>query len=346
MLFVIYSISIPLFNYGNVAVTLGFILNYTTIFFAALFIKSRGLIRRYIILHAFGLLASCIVRYIGYSISTIDQYFQGIESDYGFLAKGTYHNRFSGMDEDPNYFAIQVLIALACLLVCIYFEKKKRIRLIVLFTSLTIFGILSYSKMFLLVLAALAIISFFMLLRENRKFALNYILLVSLAGGITFYNYYDYFYSAFLVRFGSGIDSVSDITTGRFDIWLLYVKGIFSDVRVLLLGEGYGAGALNSIGAHNMYLTALYYMGILGLVVTLSFFNCMKLVIRTNLTVKSRFKIFSISSIPFLILLIANFSLDSFVMDFFPFQLLLLMACFCYKEGIQLKDDMLLSKVS
>ena len=66
-----------------------------------------------------------------------------------------------------------------------------------------------------------------------------------------------------IYRFNTESESVSDITTGRTDIWSNYFAYIKSNARIFLFGDGIGAKYLYG-AAHNIYVETWYHVGIVG----------------------------------------------------------------------------------
>ena len=67
---------------------------------------------------------------------------------------------------------------------------------------------------------------------------------------------------ALISRF-STITNVNDLTTGRNEIWSMYLDYILSNPRVICIGDGIGAAYIQK-AMHNIYIEIWYYVGILG----------------------------------------------------------------------------------
>ena len=65
--------------------------------------------------------------------------------------------------------------------------------------------------------------------------------------------------------------SLSDITTGRVDLYIRYWNVLTEDMVNLLFGLGLRAPVLGK-GTHMLYLELIYYVGVLGLVLFMGFF--------------------------------------------------------------------------
>jgi hypothetical protein len=337
ILFATYVIAVPLFGGGSITQILGFLLNYTVIFLAVLFIQDKSLYGKYISIYAVGLLISSIVRLISYLIPSLNQYFTQLATTQTLIVGGKLNIRFAGADIDPNYYSIQVLIAISCLLVYIYYcknSKMVKINSILLAVVLSFFGLLSFSKMYVISLLFLILITIASLTKNNLKFGLKFVFSILFLGGVVAFFSFDYFYDSFAQRFGGGGSDLDSLTTGRSTIWLMYLSEILNDIKVLFLGTGYGTGFLNNMMSHNIYLIAFYYMGVIGILITLFYiFSLREMFILLKNGQKKNFQVLSVNVIPLLVLLFANMSVDSFVMDFFPIHLFLTLFSLVYNKN-------------
>ena len=72
-------------------------------------------------------------------------------------------------------------------------------------------------------------------------------------------------------------DAVSEITTGRLDLWIQYYEKITEDTKHLLIGYGADAEDIGvyahytNASSHNTFLQILYYYGVVGLLLMLAF---------------------------------------------------------------------------
>ncbi len=170
--------------------------------------------------------------------------------------------RFSGLFQDCNYYCVFLLIAWALLFQLYYIKKLGFLQFGALSVPLILFGILTYSKTFVVV--TIIAILFYILLSLKSK---RYILAISLTIGIillfVFLESIDIL-SVVVSRFSEAED-INSLTTGRFDSWLNYIHVIFNDLKIFLIGGGFKAPLLE-IGTHNLYIEVWYYIGIIGLI--------------------------------------------------------------------------------
>lgn len=174
-------------------------------------------------------------------------------------------NRFSGLYENSNYFSMEVSFALASHMVLFFHQEEKWNELLLIGTPLVILGIMSQSKAFVLTLVIMLFLLYYYILKRNLKVAI--ILL-----GIIFVVYLflrdqlnslvgRYFYR--IISMERTDTSLSEITTGRSDIWKMYIERIIANPDIMLLGNGletiYGGRA-----THNMFIEMIFCMGIMG----------------------------------------------------------------------------------
>lgn len=326
-LFAFYTVAVTIVSGGNLIAVLGFVLNYSVLFCAILTLNDKAYFRRYTYIYASGLLAASIVRLISYSVPEIDHFIESMTIVNTVKTMNSISTRFTGLDLDPNYFSLQVLIAMACLLVLFNLDGKKEKKSIVLLVILAFFGILTYSKMFIITLIVFIMMTFVVFIRNNVKTAIKFSSFIVIICGGALYFFYEKLFEIYWIRFfGSGI-STDAITTGRVSSWSLFVNEILQNTKVFVLGAGFGTSFAKVKMAHTMYLSTPYYIGLIGIVLSVLYISSLYKVLRENVGIMNRpgFQILSINAIPLYIMLIANIGLDSFVMDYFPYHILLIM---------------------
>ena len=326
-LFAFYTVAVTIVSGGNLIAVLGFVLNYSVLFCAILTLDDKAYFRRYTYIYASGLLAASIVRLISYSIPEIDHFIESMTIVNTVKTMNSISTRFTGLDLDPNYFSLQVLIAMACLLVLFNLDGKKEKKSIVLLVILAFFGILTYSKMFIITLIIFIMMTFIVFTKNNVKTAIKFSSFIVIICGVALYFFYEKLFEIYWIRFfGSGI-STDAITTGRVSSWSLFVNEILQNTKVFVLGAGFGTSFAKVKMAHTMYLSTPYYIGLIGIVLSVLYISSLYKVLRENVGIMNTpgFQILSINAIPLYIVLIANIGLDSFVMDYFPYHILLIM---------------------
>lgn len=174
-----------------------------------------------------------------------------------------YRVRFAGMYADPNYYSINVIIAL-CLVVILYYRKEiKTVTFATLSLILASFALMTYSK------SAFAMLSMPVLLflysnNKSKRYILQIMCLLGLAVlvGYSLAGKIDFF-SVVLQRFQSS-ENLNELTTGRFGIWKNYMKNLSESFFYFFVGRGFGAKLVGGRAAHNTYIDLLYYLGVIG----------------------------------------------------------------------------------
>ena len=177
------------------------------------------------------------------------------------LGEGSYANRFSGLQGNPNYFTLDVIIVLSSLVVA-YYLKPEKIYLF-LFVLLSIFGIMSISKSFFISWVLLIFIWFVISIKDNIINLFKFIGLFLIAFLLIYCVAYEYI-NAYVLRFAEDIGgSLASITTGRTEIWKKYIDKIFSDPIIFLFGAGVNS-KVGDLAPHNTYLECFYSLGVIG----------------------------------------------------------------------------------
>lgn len=199
--------------------------------------------------------------------------------------------RRSGFYGDANFYAAQILAALAGALSLTTQEKnrKRMVFLIAVIIVLLYCGFLSGSKSFVLIAAMILVIWVIAILKMKGRGGTKFILLTCLVGIAV--------YIASSALFGGLIDVLvtrflrthdfDSFTTGRMTLWNSYFEEIFDDLKVFFLGRGYTNVKVNGRASHNTIIQMFYQFGIVGVPVLIywivSFFksNTQKVNLRT-----------------------------------------------------------------
>ncbi|MEK3980699.1 hypothetical protein MKY37_16855 [Psychrobacillus sp. FSL K6-2836] len=322
VLYILFNFSINASS--GLFIVLGFVLNFFTITVAFSTIKNIDSFNSYVLYYTFGLSISGIVAMLGEFIPQIKLHIQSMGESFTVYQNDHLYMRFSGLDIDPNYFAFQVLFGIS-LLIVISGYKKRHLKENFLIFILVFMGINTLSKMFLILL--ILIISFIcaIYIKNNIITALKFSFVLMISFLVMLPLGFINFIKATLFRFSLEGSSTVSITTGRSDLWLLYIREILSSLRIFLVGNGFGSGFLGGYAAHNMYLLYCYFLGFIGILILLIFIftsyrHVKKQVVFDNNIMK---EMKGFNKLPLFVLLISNFSLDSVMMDYFPLFLFL-----------------------
>lgn len=328
LLFVLYIfINFSINSSSNIFVVVGFLLNFNTVAIALSTFKRIDHFKSNVSYFAFGLATSGLIALMGEYIPQIKRNIQNIGEDFTVYQNNHLYTRFSGFDIDPNYFAFQVLFAIS-LLIVISSYKKNSIKENMLILTLVFMGILTLSKMFLILLVFIVMYIFAIYLKNNIVAAFKYILiLLFIFLAMIPIGLLDFLMTT-LLRFSLNGKSTVSITTGRSDLWINYTDEILSSPRVFFIGNGIGIDFLGGAAAHNMYLLFWYFLGLVGIITLLFFILISYNHVKKQIEVVNDNPTKGLNKLPLTILLIANLSLDAVMMDYFPlFLLLSILSC-------------------
>ena len=225
--------------------------------------------------------------------------------------KGFY--RYSGLIEDPNYFGVKLILSITLLNV-LYRNKEINYFYWFMLVVVSCLGLLTLSKSFFIVFICyllLAMLESF--LKKDWKKALAYciatIIIVSVCWACLNVFIRMMFNRLTGTGYGGSNETLTNLTTGRSDLWVAYFTACLSSVKNFLFGNGIGAQFLETVSmtaAHNMYIEMLYLIGVVGFL--LVFGTMLILFIKTSKKENRKF----VNFIPVICIAIILFSLNSF----------------------------------
>ena len=183
---------------------------------------------------------------------------------------GTSITRFSGLIKDPNYYMTMLVTGIGAL--C-KLKETGRVQLFWFWgqvVAMTAFGILTYSKTFFLMVFFLMGLYIKWQFWNKKYFKGVVFAILCVLAGIYFLMSKNSPFAVVLKRLAFG-SSLSNITTGRSDVYIRYWNAIVENVVTFLFGFGLKAPMLGK-GTHMLYLELMYYVGVLGLIIVLGFF--------------------------------------------------------------------------
>lgn len=222
-----------------------------------------------ILAYSAGILLSAILGMLRMELPIL----QELVGDTDVLLYGVGVSRFYGLHGNPNYFTLDITMATSGLAVFLVTKKKMGIYA-VLFCVLSIIGLMSVSNSFLITFFALLIWMMISFLQINVGRLVKCALLLACFAVVVVAIMPDTV-SAYADRLlGGNSHTLSEFTTGRTDIWLLYITEIMTNLKVLLFGGGIGE-IIGELGAHNTYIELIFMLGLIGGALYLvSLFQC------------------------------------------------------------------------
>lgn len=228
--------------------------------------------------------------------ATLDSGFFKIESYIGAKALGTAFSngeeitRFAGLYLDPNYYSTGMIISL-CLLVVLFHKKDIRLFVLALFTvPIVYFLIQTYSKSAIIMLFVPLAYLIYSFSTKKNYLAVVVIIVLSVTAVILALSGKIPALDIVLSRIeasdiGSGDMDINTLTTGRFDLWKIYVEHLIKNIKTLIFGDGITADLLTGRATHNVYLEMLYHIGLVG---TLLLFMSLKEILAQSIKMKFR----------------------------------------------------------
>lgn len=218
-------------------------------------------LRNLIITFTIAVIISSLFRVLGGNIARISE----LASVHQTWTSFGYITRFAGLEIDPNYYSVHVLISLSSLLVLRYKDMISDGMLYGLSIPLYVFGMLTLSKSFMLMFAIYIILMLFVTIKKKPIYTIVIIAMVLI--GIVILSIFDLEKITFSVeRLISSFEGfeINKILTGRYNIWTNYMDAITQSDRTLLFGHGLNAPYVNGKASHSAYIESLYRFGLIG----------------------------------------------------------------------------------
>lgn len=186
--------------------------------------------------------------------------------------------RRSGFYGDPNFYVAQILAALGGTLSLTLKDVKKKQILFLGIMAMFLFycGMLSGSKSFVLVAAAILLIWMIAILSMRKRTGLK-IVLLSFLIGVTVFVTTSVIFSGLIevvtTRFSFSKD-IDSFTTGRTELWRSYFEVLLEDPKTFLLGKGITNIKVNAKASHSTIIQIFYQLGLLGSPVLIYWIVC------------------------------------------------------------------------
>lgn len=180
------------------------------------------------------------------------------------------YSRRSGYVGDPNFYSAHITAALSGVMVLLLNpDKRNKLFVLVLLACLLLYcGLMSVSKSFLLVTICLLLLWVMAVLLQRSRVSVKVTLIITLiVVGVFVLSstvFTDLLGSVFS-RFDKD-NNLSDLTTGRTEVWGHYLTTVFEDARLLLFGQGYSNVISGEKPPHNTLLQGVFQLGLIGCV--------------------------------------------------------------------------------
>lgn len=174
-------------------------------------------------------------------------------------------NRFAGINNDSNYYAVSIAIAIAVLIVCYFTSKKGKSSVLFMIIFLFVLGGISLSRGF--IVANIPNVFLFLILfsksggRKKIQFMLFifFALILAATGSV-----FDQIIQSYSFRM-----SVDTLDSGRLFLWSAYINALMESPKNLLFGLGtfnrelfFGLYGVSNV-SHNILIGSLATFGLL-----------------------------------------------------------------------------------
>ena len=211
-----------------------------------------------------------------------------------------YHNenfiRFTCLLINPNTLAMLCEICLSFLTYYVLSNKCGWTD-VVAYITFSVLGIFTLSKTFLILFSIMFILIVIYLLRAFKKQVFSIVIsicvivtIISLVANDFIFTYVNRFMNADPADLGVG-DLLNVVTTGRYDLWRGVIEYMFMNPSVLIFGRGLGAPLVESMSAHNFYISLVYEVGLVGSVLFVGMFLTIYLCYKKQTKTKFDWKI-------------------------------------------------------
>ncbi len=177
-----------------------------------------------------------------------------------------YASRFQALSGHPNTMQIQCSLALLGLLVMYIRNQIPLSHFAIVVPLVSIVGVLTMSKAFLIVFVMLLIVYFVHSIRINTKKGCVQFACFAVACAILIPIFWDKISGTIgrFTEFFQGTDILNQITTGRVAIWKTYFQSFVSNSLNIIFGVGISAELPVAIGPHNDFVYLIYHLGLVG----------------------------------------------------------------------------------
>lgn len=215
-------------------------------------------------MYSIGVILAGLCGTMAFPIPNLDAYIAPL----GWRAGGLRLIRLQGLTINPNYFSLDVNLAIAALL-SIPNDKRdhsmERGYKTLVIIILSIIGLMTLSKSFLLTMFLTVL---FYLWATKAKNAFFYLVLAGVLVATYTFFFDNQYVAAMSIRVTDDLGSADALTSSRYSIWISYVNAILDNPANLLVGRGINAENVIIAGfprgPHNTYLEAVYHFGIIG----------------------------------------------------------------------------------
>lgn len=245
-------------------------------------------------------------------------------------------DRINGASGDPNYYSMYILLSIIFLMYSLISNKNKHNWiLIIMIISYFVFGLLSLSRMYIIIATLLIVILLPIFIKKylvnkliiDKIKILFYITIISIIFIPIFKDMITENISTIITRLQ--LDNVQDLTSNRNIIFSQYLDSSFDNIFNLLFGIGiikYNIRSEVIAFAHNLYIELLVAWGIVGILLLFIII----LAVAFKYIYNNKIKINTLRLLPLFIILISGMSLN--ILEIEAFYILIFLCISILKE--------------
>lgn len=262
--FTIYLIICQIFN-GGISITVTAKLTFGLLM--VLMIEKIKLHKNYaniFLSYVGGIIISSFMKFADSSVFRISSYIETKTERLVGADANDRVSRFSGLYGDPNYYSVNLIIAI--ILILILYEKRKLtlLQTIMLVVPLIIFIAMTGSKSAFLMLTIPTILFVYVNLKNRHYIVALIAVLVIIFAIQMILNGRISIFSVAIERLISNNSNINDLTSGRGELWVNFIIYICAHLSVLLFGRSVLHVLLNNMAPHNTYIDFVYQLGLVG----------------------------------------------------------------------------------
>ena len=187
-------------------------------------------------------------------------------------------HRQTGYYNDPNFYSAHITAALSSIFVLLLnqVERARRPIQIILMVLLFYCGLLSVSKSFMLISVCLLICWMMAFMSQRGRISAKIVMIIALLlviGFVLSSSIFTDLLDLVIARLDNNVN-MSDLTTGRVDLWANYISAFREDKWLLFFGNGYSDTLVGGRAAHNTLIQAVFLFGVVGFGMLIAWLVC------------------------------------------------------------------------
>ena len=227
-------------------------------------IKYKECYSKLFLSYIIGIIVSSLIGCIKFPMFNISLYIGAKTERLVGAEPGDLIERFSGLYGDPNYYSVNLIIAMVLVLILYKNNILKMFSTIILLFVFTGFAAMTGSKSALFMLIIPVTLYIYICIKKKQYVVFSVSLfIIGVAIGMVLTGKIPAF-SVAVHRLASGKGDFNLLTTGRGDKWIEFITYMLNRPWMLVFGGSLLNIILNGGAPHNTYIDMLFQLGIVG----------------------------------------------------------------------------------